>query len=67
MKSDYLYLTNILVLLNYHIASFFIPYVLAMLVAILPASYLEMLMGQMARKGAIQSWNKLIPIWKGIL
>ncbi|EDV26538.1 uncharacterized protein TRIADDRAFT_54650 [Trichoplax adhaerens] len=46
--------------------AFFVPYILVLIVVILPGSYLEMLMGQIAKKGTIQSWNKLMPIWKGL-
>ena len=54
------------VVLLYSIAgAFLIPYFLAIFLVILPATYLEMVIGHLTQRGPIRSWDKLASAFKG--
>uniref|UniRef100_A0A914C0M9 Transporter n=1 Tax=Acrobeloides nanus TaxID=290746 RepID=A0A914C0M9_9BILA len=45
---------------------FLIPYTLMVLLAGIPLFYMELCLGQYFRKGAITTWGKICPLFKGI-
>ncbi|KAA3680132.1 solute carrier family 6 (neurotransmitter transporter, dopamine) member 3 [Paragonimus westermani] len=46
--------------------AFLIPYVLMLLFGGIPLFYMELALGQYIRKGAITSWGRICPLFKGV-
>ncbi|CAD5215312.1 unnamed protein product [Bursaphelenchus okinawaensis] len=46
--------------------AFLIPYTLMLILAGIPLFYMELALGQYYRKGAISTWGKICPLFKGI-
>ncbi|VDD86789.1 unnamed protein product [Enterobius vermicularis] len=46
--------------------AFLIPYTLMVLLAGIPLFYMELSLGQYYRKGAVTTWGKICPLFKGI-
>lgn len=46
--------------------AFLIPYVIMLFVGGIPLFYMELALGQYYRKGAITSWGRIVPLFKGI-
>jgi solute carrier family 6 dopamine transporter-like protein 3 len=52
--------------INLNLGAFLIPYVLSVLLGGMPLFYLELLLGQYYRQGAITCWRKICPLLAGI-
>ena len=44
-----------------------IPYTLMVLLAGIPLFYMELSLGQYYRKGAVTTWGKICPLFKGLI
>lgn len=53
--------------LDFILGAFLIPYFAAIFLVILPATYLEMVIGHLTQRGPIRTWNKLSSAFKGKL
>lgn len=49
------------------LGAFLIPYILMVALAGIPLFYMELALGQYHRKGAITTWGKICPLFKGII
>ncbi|KAF8571126.1 hypothetical protein P879_02278 [Paragonimus westermani] len=61
-----LYAVRIMLYNFFCLGAFLIPYVLMLLFGGIPLFYMELALGQYIRKGAITSWGRICPLFKGV-